>query len=251
MTRPLAIAHRGYSARFPENTLTAYRAAIEAGADLIESDARLSKDGAVWACHDATLARLNGDARAIADLPSAELAAIVLPGGERLTMLRQVLTRIAPERPVLIDVKTGEFELIDAILRDVVDAGAVDRVWIGMRDARQLRRARALEARLSLLAFLPDYALAGSFENAGANALRIWEGDLDQPEAVALLGHDNVFVTAGGRGTSADVGDTTLEGLRRILQCGPQAVLLNDPTLLTGFAGASDERPASHGEAMT
>ena len=68
MTRTLAIAHRGFSARYPENTLTAYRAAIEAGADLVESDARLSRDGVVWCCHDATLARLTGDSRAVADL---------------------------------------------------------------------------------------------------------------------------------------------------------------------------------------
>jgi glycerophosphoryl diester phosphodiesterase len=251
MTRPLAIAHRGYSARFPENTLTAYRAAIEAGADLIESDARLSKDGDVWACHDATLARLNGDATAIASLTSEELTAIILPGGERLTTLRQVLARIAPERPVLIDVKTGTFDLIDAILRDVVEADAVDRVWIGMRDALQLRRARAREARLSLLAFLPDYTLAETFEDAGANALRVWEGDLDRPEVARLLGHGNVFVTAGGRGTSADVGDTTPEGLERILRCCPHAVLLNDPTLLNVPAETADGRAAPWGEALT
>lgn len=240
MTRTLAIAHRGFSARFSENTLTAYRAAIEAGADLVESDARLSKDGIVWSCHDATLARLTGDSRAVADLTSEELAAIVLPGGERLTTLRDVLARIAPDRPVLIDVKTDSIDLIDAILREVAGARAVDRVWIGMRSALQLGRARDREARLSLLAFLPDYALAEAFVAAGANALRIWEGDLGRPEAVALLGHGNVFVTAGGRGTAADVGDTTPEGLRRILQCRPKAVLLNDPSLLTGSADARE-----------
>ena len=237
MTRTLAIAHRGFSARFPENTLTAYREAVRAGADLIESDARLSRDGVVWACHDATLARLTGDARDVADLTSEDLSAIVLPGDERLTTLREVLARIAPERPVLIDVKTESVDLIDAILRDVAQAQAVDRVWIGMRSASQLARARNREARLSLLAFLHDYALADFFARAGADAFRIWEGDLDRPEAAALLEQRSVFVTAGGRGTSADVGDTTPEGLRRILQCRPKAVLLNDPTPLTGHAG--------------
>jgi glycerophosphoryl diester phosphodiesterase len=250
MTRTLAIAHRGFSARYPENTLTAYRAAVRAGADIVESDARLSKDGIVWSCHDATLARLTGDSRAVGDLTSEELAAIVLPGAERLTTLSDVLARIAPDRPVLIDVKTDSIDLIDAILRDVAGAHAVDRVWIGMRSALQLERARNREARLSLLAFLPDYALAEDFISAGADALRIWEGDLDRPEAVALLGHGvlghgNVFVTAGGRGTPADVGDTTPEGLRRILQCRPKAVLLNDPSLLTGSADAHAREPAA------
>ena len=52
MTRPLVIAHRGHSARYPENTLEAYRAAIASGADLVETDARLSADGVVIASHD-------------------------------------------------------------------------------------------------------------------------------------------------------------------------------------------------------
>ena len=52
MTRPLVIAHRGHSARYPENTLEAYRAAITSGADLVETDARLSVDGVVIASHD-------------------------------------------------------------------------------------------------------------------------------------------------------------------------------------------------------
>jgi glycerophosphoryl diester phosphodiesterase len=236
MTRPLVIAHRGYSARYMENTLTAYRAAISAGVDLVESDARLSKDGAVWSCHDATLERLTGDKRAVANLTSTELAGIVLPGNERLVMLRDVLVRVAPERKVLIDVKTVGLDLIDAIVRDVAEARAQDRVWIGMRSPDQTRRARMLEPRLSLLAFLPDYTLAGAFEIAGADALRVWEGDLDRPEVVTLLKDRQVWVTAGGRGTQMEVGDTTLDRLQRILDHRPGAILLNDPLMMVRMA---------------
>ena len=66
MARPLVIAHRGFSSDYVENTLTACRAAMDAGADLIETDARLSRDGTVWSYHDATLDRLTGDGSAIA-----------------------------------------------------------------------------------------------------------------------------------------------------------------------------------------
>ena len=54
----LSIAHRGYSARFPENTRLAFEGAIGAGADYIEVDARLSADSQVICCHDADLTRL-------------------------------------------------------------------------------------------------------------------------------------------------------------------------------------------------
>jgi glycerophosphoryl diester phosphodiesterase len=236
MTRPLVIAHRGYSARYTENTLTAYRAAMSAGVDIVECDARLSKDGAVWSCHDATLERLIGDKRAIAHMTNAELAGIALPGNERLVMLRDLLVQIAPERKVLIDVKTAGFDLIDAIVHDVMEARAQDLVWIGMRSPEQMRRAWMLEPRLSLLAFLPDYALAGAFESAGAKALRVWEGDLDRPEVAALFKDRQVWVTAGGRGTQMEVGDTTLDRLRRILNHKPRAILLNDPLMLARMA---------------
>jgi glycerophosphoryl diester phosphodiesterase len=204
------------------------------GADIVESDARLSKDGVVWACHDANLARLTGETRAIADLTSVELAEIRLPQNERLMTLQQVLLQVAPERVVLIDVKTDSSDLIDAIVRCVRNAGAVDRVWVGMRSIAQMKRAKELEPRLSLLAFLPDYASAEAFEQAGASAFRIWEGDLDHPEASRLFGRRKVWVTAGGRGTPWEVGDTHPDGIRRILEHEPDGILLNDPLLLNG-----------------
>jgi glycerophosphoryl diester phosphodiesterase len=247
MSRPLVIAHRGYSACYMENTLAAYRAAISAGADLVESDARLSKDGRVWSCHDASLERISGHARAVADMTSSELSDIALPDGERLVALGDVLSKVAPERQVLIDVKTEGFDLIEAIVHDVAEASAHERVWIGMRDERQLRRARELEPRLSLLAFLPDYASADAFENAGANALRVWEGDLHQPDAAALVRERRAWVTVGGRGTQMAVGDTTFDDLRRILDLDPGAILLNDPTLLLSIMEMSKSEDGQRG----
>ena len=55
--RPLNVAHRGASAAAPENTLAALRLAARAGADLVEIDVRRTKDGALVALHDSSLAR--------------------------------------------------------------------------------------------------------------------------------------------------------------------------------------------------
>ncbi|HEV7700615.1 MAG TPA: glycerophosphodiester phosphodiesterase family protein [Pyrinomonadaceae bacterium] len=68
------IAHRGASAHAPENTLTAFRMGIEAGAHGVEFDVRLAKDGVPVVIHDRTLKRLAGRAEAVADLTSVELA---------------------------------------------------------------------------------------------------------------------------------------------------------------------------------
>lgn len=55
--RPLVIAHRGFSAKAPENTLAAFAAALDANADMVELDVTLSRDGHVVVIHDDTLDR--------------------------------------------------------------------------------------------------------------------------------------------------------------------------------------------------
>lgn len=58
--RPQAIAHRGYKAMYPENTMGAFKGAVEVGADAIETDVHLTKDGVVVLSHDKTLKRCFG-----------------------------------------------------------------------------------------------------------------------------------------------------------------------------------------------
>ena len=66
---PLVIAHRGDSAHRPENTLASFASALEVGADLVELDVQLTRDGAVVVIHDPTLERTTsgrGDVREMA-----------------------------------------------------------------------------------------------------------------------------------------------------------------------------------------
>ena len=68
-SEPMKIAaHRGYSGRYPENTMLAFQKALEAGADEIELDVQLSKDGHVMVFHDESLDRLTGQKSYIRDL---------------------------------------------------------------------------------------------------------------------------------------------------------------------------------------
>lgn len=57
MKKILNIAHRGFSALYPENTMIAFEKAIEAGCDGIETDVQLTKDGYAVICHDEKLDR--------------------------------------------------------------------------------------------------------------------------------------------------------------------------------------------------
>lgn len=66
-------AHRGYSGRYPENTMEAFRGALEAGADGIELDVQLTKDGQIVIIHDETLDRTTNGKGYVKDHTLAEL----------------------------------------------------------------------------------------------------------------------------------------------------------------------------------
>src|SRR5262245_52566489 len=58
--RPLVIAHRGGAAESTENTIDAFRLAVRLGADVIETDIRLTRDGVVVVYHDDYFGRVEG-----------------------------------------------------------------------------------------------------------------------------------------------------------------------------------------------
>ena len=66
-------AHRGCSGQYPENTMLAFRKAVEAGADGIENDVHLSKDGEVMIIHDESLMRTAGIDSMVWELTRGEL----------------------------------------------------------------------------------------------------------------------------------------------------------------------------------
>ncbi|MBL8863208.1 MAG: glycerophosphodiester phosphodiesterase [Planctomycetes bacterium] len=73
---PELVAHRGYAARYPENTLAALAAAIDVGARHVEVDVQLSADGHAVLFHDRTLTRLCGVPGAVHERTLQELAAL-------------------------------------------------------------------------------------------------------------------------------------------------------------------------------
>jgi glycerophosphoryl diester phosphodiesterase len=78
--RPLRLAHRGHHRRWPENSLAAFRAALDLpGCDGVEFDVRLSGDGMPIVLHDATLERVQGRRERAADLTAGRLEALGVP----------------------------------------------------------------------------------------------------------------------------------------------------------------------------
>ena len=69
----LNLGHRGFSGKYPENTMLAYRKAVEAGADGVELDVQLTKDGEVVVIHDERVDRTTDGQGFVRDFTLADL----------------------------------------------------------------------------------------------------------------------------------------------------------------------------------
>jgi glycerophosphoryl diester phosphodiesterase len=101
----LAIAHRGASAYEPENTLRAFRRAIELGADMSELDVHLSKDGHVVVIHNATVDATTNGHGAIKELTLSELKCLDAGKGEEIPTLQQVIDLVRGKQGLYIELK--------------------------------------------------------------------------------------------------------------------------------------------------
>lgn len=99
------IAHRGASAHYPENTLLAFRKAIEMGADAVECDVYLCASGDVVIFHDRTLKRTTGSSGYIARTKLKDLKKLDAGSGEKIPTLVELLDTLTPKSTVFIEIK--------------------------------------------------------------------------------------------------------------------------------------------------
>jgi glycerophosphoryl diester phosphodiesterase len=159
--RPLVYAHRGGAALRPENTIAAFDNGLSLGADGLELDVHLSRDGVVVVHHDATLDRTTSARGPLAALTAQELAGVdaghwfrgdgTFPyrgRGFGIPRLREVLVRY-PGVPIIIELKVNDPQLAEGAVEDVRAAGAVERVSFGSFGWRVLNAVRTREPGIS------------------------------------------------------------------------------------------------------
>jgi glycerophosphoryl diester phosphodiesterase len=140
---PANVGHRGLSVRLPENTLSAFRAALEAGAGGLELDVRVTRDGHPVVMHDATVDRTTDGFGAVAGM-TLEAVRGLRAGqpGEKVPTLREVFEEF-PSAAVNLDIKDwdllGAEEVVLGVLREL---GVAGRVLVASADHRVLRRFR-------------------------------------------------------------------------------------------------------------
>lgn len=156
MVRPDIYAHRGSTVLAPENTVEAFELALSYGADVLETDVRLSRDGELVVTHDARLERTTDGNGPVREHKFAALARLdagyrfVGPDGRaargtgvRLVTLSALLARF-PSTRVNVDLKDDDPMAAAALVRVIEGAGAERRVTVGSFHADTLARFRAL-----------------------------------------------------------------------------------------------------------
>ena len=125
---PLIIAHRGDSAHFPENTLAAFRSALNLQADLVEFDVQCTKDGQVVVIHDASVDRTTNGRGRVRDMTVAEVQALSAGyplrfgnafAAERIPTLGEALETLKGRGRPMIEIKSDSSRNESTMLKRV------------------------------------------------------------------------------------------------------------------------------------
>jgi glycerophosphoryl diester phosphodiesterase len=171
----LNIAHRGASGLFPENTLEAFSAAIDQGADVCELDVQLTRDAAAVVIHDETVDRTAAGSGAVAAMSLDEIRCLdagskfgAAFAGARIPTLDEVMTLAAGRCALNVELKSAGVEV--EVCRLVRRHGQFATTTVSSFDWEALAAARRLEPALGVgvLASRKPAAMLEAAERLGA-----------------------------------------------------------------------------------
>lgn len=226
-------AHRGASGYAPENTLEAFKLAIEQGADGIELDVHLSRDGEVVVAHDETVDRVSNGTGNICDKTVAELKTLyfnkTMPAFEsaRIPTLSEVFTLIkATGLWINIELKTNRYayEGIEKKCIDLANAfGLSDRILFSSFNHHSLLRVKQIDAAFpcgilydNIMIRPWDYAAGFSFDALHPHFLELTiPGEVAESHAAGI--QINTWTV------------NEEEHLRQVAAAGPDGIITNFP----------------------
>ncbi|MGB3798945.1 MAG: glycerophosphodiester phosphodiesterase family protein [Lewinella sp.] len=230
--RPLIIAHRGASGYALENSLAAFRSAVELRADMIELDVFTLKDGQVVCFHDGDLQRLTGTEGKIADYTLAELNQLTLTDGSRIPLLSTAMQVMDKQLRLNIELKgpgTAEptYRIIQQYIRD--HGWKIEDFHISSFRHDELTKMRALDSRIEI-GILPHGSPVAAMEvgnELGAASINAHLGSLN-PETVAQMHGAGFKIYAWTVNSPADI--------RRLLDLGIDGYITNYPDRVARIA---------------
>ena len=228
--------HRGASAYYPENTLESFSAAIKMGADFIELDVHLSKDGQIVVAHDARLERVSNGTGYINDYTLEELKSLdfgkLFPGSPvcRIPTMAEVFSLIKPSAlGINIELKTTERlypELPEKLAALAREYAMEERVIYSSFNHYSLQQIKKIEpgARIGLLYELGMVDPWVYANYLGAYAIHPHYYVIAAlPETVARCHENGVKVNVW------TVDDS--DAVKMMLKCGVDSIISNKPDI--------------------
>lgn len=219
------IAHRGFSARFRDNSPAAVKAAVESGADFIEIDVRSSGDGVLVAFHDAILPT----GQAVSETTAAELSEL------QVSSLRDLLWIVGGQAGIVLDLKRGDQSFLESavsLMSELDQRGVVRDTVLGIHTVAETRMLTDLEISWSILGLLRRSENAQAFFSAGGDILRLRETEIAGTDPDLMESRaQSIWVTPGIALLDERVGDISAGRLDRLMQLGLGGVLTNDPEI--------------------
>jgi len=177
--KPLVMAHRGNRVRFPENTMAAFKQAVEDGAEILETDLHLSRDEEFVCIHDETVGRTMNGSGTVREKSMRELKELRAFGndssltGETIPTLTELVKFLPPEVYLAMELKTDRFLERDVCLRLrdlLLEYAILDRSIVLSFSLDRLKAARQVVPELpvgwiSMTRLIPNLPvdLIGSF----------------------------------------------------------------------------------------
>jgi len=150
------VAHRGASAQYPENTLLAFRKAIEQGVDVLEIDIHQTVDAELVVMHDSTLERTTNGHGNVWDHSLKEIRELDAGQGEKIPLLTEVI-QLAREAQVrlYVEIKGAteleELAITEGVIQTLEAAGFLNQTIVTSFSPRALLRAKALNPEVSTM----------------------------------------------------------------------------------------------------
>ncbi|NVM57641.1 MAG: glycerophosphodiester phosphodiesterase [Desulfobacterales bacterium] len=178
----VVVAHRGLAAGYPENTLPAFRHALELGVGFIELDLRMTKDGIPVVIHDDTVDRTTDGQGEVGTFTLAEIKKLDAGSsaspdfaGERIPTLKETLELVTSlGGKALLDIKSSTDLDCEKVVRLVEHYNAVNEVIVGARTVEDVKLFRSLNPDIRILGFIPGTRNIKKFVAAGVDIIRLW-----------------------------------------------------------------------------
>jgi glycerophosphoryl diester phosphodiesterase len=179
----LVLGHRGYSAKYPENTLLAFKKAIEAGADGVELDVWLTKDGEVVVIHDETVDRVSNGTGKVKEMTLDELKALDFGNGEKIPTLEEVFEALPGD--VVINIEIKDIDAVEKTAK-IISENNLERVLVSSFNIDALREFRKLDGTTKVGILIDNESILSQLP-ALVQELRAWSVNVPV-DAVMILG---------------------------------------------------------------